>query len=259
VIDHNAVAAIGALSQSQLDDVAAKFNFYFVHASVGSNIMDGIRSLNASDPSRYKLTAVTAGATPPGALRKGSIYEYGRGNPDWHSKVDGFATYLSNGWGNKANVVLNKFCYIDPGATLQYYALANANNTAMSQLESLYPNTTFVYMTIPLTTGRDSDNIKRNTFNTQLREWVAANNKVLFDVADIEAYDSNNAAQTFVSGGQSYQMLYSDYTSDGGHLSTAGQRRVALGFYALGAGLLPEPSSVSVLAIGVMMLLGRRR
>jgi hypothetical protein len=238
VIDHNSIAALDTVAQTTLDAVVSQLNFFFAHASVGGNLMDGIAGLSAHDPTRYKLTVVPSDVTPPSTLLKGRIYEYDRGNPGWQAKVDEFADALANGWGNRASVVLNKFCFIDPDVSLQYYAISNSAGTAMSQLESLYPSATFVYMTIPLTTDSDSDNILRNTFNAQLRNWTRANNKVLFDIADIESHDPDGTAQTFTSDGHAYEMLYGEYSSDGGHLNDSGAQRAALGFYALGAALL---------------------
>jgi len=57
----------------------------------------------------------------------------------------------------------------------------------MKQLETEYPNVQFVYMTGHL----EGTGLSGNLFaaNQQIREYCIANNKILFDFADIEKYD----------------------------------------------------------------------
>jgi uncharacterized repeat protein (TIGR01451 family) len=63
----------------------------------------------------------------------------------------------------------------------------NAYLDAMNQLEQQYPGVTFVYMTGHLQgTGVDGSLHLRNN---QIRAYCAANNKLLYDFADIESYD----------------------------------------------------------------------
>ncbi len=55
------------------------------------------------------------------------------------------------------------------------------------QLEAEYPDVTFVYMTGHLDgTGEEGNLFQRNN---QIRDFCLANDKVLFDFADIESYD----------------------------------------------------------------------
>jgi hypothetical protein len=57
----------------------------------------------------------------------------------------------------------------------------------MEQLEVDYPDVTFIYMTGHL----DGSGVAGNLYarNNQIRAYAVANNKVLFDFADIESYD----------------------------------------------------------------------
>ncbi|MGA2501878.1 MAG: hypothetical protein ABSH20_29400 [Tepidisphaeraceae bacterium] len=238
IVDHTSIAGVARIAQTTMVRIASTLNFLFAHASVGGNILDGMNALHSANPGRYKLGVVSTSQTPPATTIKGRVYELDRGNPPWQEKVDSFAGYLAGGWAAKINVAMNKFCFIDPDATVQYYALSNAKNTAMSQLEAKYPNVKFVYVTIPLTTGTDADNVKRNNFNTTLRKWARAHGKVLFDLADIEAWSPAGKQSTFTSSGTTYQRLYSGYAADEGHLNTTGGKREALAWYALAAGLI---------------------
>jgi hypothetical protein len=248
IIGHTNVEAVDTFPQPLMEQIA-QFRFYFAHASVGGNIVDGLADLHRIKPDYYRLTPASAGAPPPPATDQGTVYEYSRGNPGWRAKVDSFATYVSNGWHRpKADVVLNKFCYIDQDADMDYYI------RSMAALEAAHPDTLFVYMTIPLTTkGSDlrsmlrprgrAENYLRNVFNDNLRGWAKANNKVLFDVADIEAHVAGGSAETFTFKERVCQALCKSYTEDGRHLddkSGAGRQQVAKGFYALAAALLNE-------------------
>ena len=102
----------------------------------------------------------------------------------------------------------------------------------MTALEAAYPATGVVYATMPLTTGVDPANVLRNQYNQAVRSYCAANNKFLFDIADIEAHDPSGVRQTFVFQGQTYERLNGGYTGDNGHLNAAGQQQVCKGWYA---------------------------
>ena len=59
----------------------------------------------------------------------------------------------------------------------------------MAALEGSYPNVTFVYMTGHLDGSGPAGTLHAN--NTRVRNYVKANNKVLFDFADIERWDDD--------------------------------------------------------------------
>ena len=258
VIDFAATQAVSGYSQTQMDAIAGS-SFYFEHASVGGNMLDGLNALRTSDATFYRLSVTGDDGSPPATVASGVVYEYNRGNPPWEAKVTGFATDINSGWGGKVTFALNKFCYIDQMADFATY------RDSMLALESAPSNagTNFVYMTIPLTNATDADNVLRNQFNASLRSWASANNKIVFDVADIEAHDLNGVLQTYQWGGQTYQRMADDRTSDGGHLNAAGSVQVAKGFYALSASVtaIPEPSTYAAFG-GIVALLAatwRRR
>jgi hypothetical protein len=233
VIGHTNVMGVAALPQGVMDRVA-QFRWFFAHASVGDNMMDGIATLHAADPARYPIDRISSGDAPPGTTDAASIYDNARGNPTWQEKVSWFEGYVDNGWrGPSVHVALNKFCWIDP------YVDTNTYLASMKTLEGLYPDTLFVYMTIPLTHINDYENDCRNAFNRTLRNFCAANNRVLFDVADIEAHNTAGTAQTYNTTNQWMYNGFAVYPAGGDwHLNETGQPWVARGFYALGAALL---------------------
>ena len=211
---------------------ATQLKWYFTHASVGANMMDGITDLHEGNSNYYRLQSISATAQPPTVTQSGIVYEHQRGNPGWRAKIDKFHDCVSNGWRFPlVNIAMNKLCYIDQNASLKYYL------NSMTNLEARYPQTVFVYSTIPLMASADGDNFLRNRFNDRLREWTRNNGRVLFDIADIEAHDPNGAPCVFTWRGQACQRLSSNYTTDGGHLNPTGRQLVARGFYALAAAI----------------------
>lgn len=246
IIGHADVETVSTYPQPLMEQIA-QFRFFFAHASVGENMVNGLADLHRINPDYYRLKPAPVGATPPEATDPGTVYDFSRGNPGWQAKVDAFSTYVSNGWHHpKVDVVLNKFCYIDQDADVDYYI------RSMAGLEAAHPDTVFVYMTIPLkvsggslrnllSTTEKSQNYQRNVFNDHLRGWASANNKIVFDIADIEAHDTNGVVRTFKYNDRLCQELCDSYTADGRHLddpSGVGRRQVAKGFYALAAALL---------------------
>jgi hypothetical protein len=156
---------------------------------------------------------------------------------------------------------MDKFCYIDQVANADTYL------TFMQGLEKKFAGsgTKLVYATMPLTTDSDGGNILRNNFNNTVRSFVAgSSNRLLFDIADIEAWDTSGVQHTFTSGGVTYQQLADGFTTDGGHLNDLGSQRVALGFYGVANASLapiPEPESYAMMLAGLGLMVGvaRRR
>lgn len=240
------------LSQATMDRIGSQMTIFFAHASVGTNMISGLNALHSQNAGRYQLTVAGDDATPPATLTGGTFYEFSRGNPGWSAKISGFSSSMAGGWGNKVGVAMNKFCYIDPNADFATY------RDSMAGLQAAYPDTKFVYMTIPLMTSAGSDGYKRQLFNDALRQFCCDNDKILFDIADIEAWSPAGVQQTAVYNGQTCQILFGDYTNDGGHLDSDGQLRVAQGLYSLFGALVPEPASLTLLLPGASLLLKRR-
>jgi len=235
VIGYTNCLAVRNYSQAQMDEIG-QLKWYFTHASVGENMMIGVAALHATNADFYQLHGVPATNTPPAVTQVGVIYEYDRGNPAWWQKCDIFKAAVTNGWRYPlVNIVMNKLCFIDYGADV-----ASSIDYLFSQ-EPYFPETMYVYMTMPLTTSQDSANYTRNLYNDTMRGWCRANNRVLFDVADIEAHDTNGAPCTFTYSGLVCQYLCPAYNAsgDGGHPdSPYAQQLLASGFYALAGTLM---------------------
>ncbi len=202
VVDHNSTE----LSSTQLE-AAAAVKIYLEHASVGGNISQGLDSIETSD-SIYDRT---------------NFVFLSRGNPGWQEKIDDFYTNITsdNPTASDYDALTMKYCYVDSAAEFEYY------RDKMLALEEQYPDTVFVWWTMPImTTGSDA----RDSFNHSVRSYCSDNNKILFDIADIESHSPEGVKQTDSNG---YEIMYASYSSDGGHLNAEGAERVAMAFWQL--------------------------
>lgn len=256
IIDHTSIAGVASLPQSVMDAVGQQ-KWFFAHASVGGNMIEGMNALHGDDPTRYQLRFDNAYLTspPPNPTAAGTIYQLDRGNPGSAGKFSLFDSAVRATYGWRAPAVdfaMDKLCYIDQDADPAAYI------SSMSALEASYPATTFVYTTMPLTIHENYDNVLRNRYNAAVRLFCGLNDRLLFDIADIEAYDSAGNASTFLYEGLPYQRLCDDYSADGGHLNADGSERVALGWYATAASAVPEPNVVVMLLVGGIAFFGHR-
>ena len=69
------------------------------------------------------------------------------------------------------------------------------------------------------------ENEARHRFNTLLRTRLAG--QPLFDLAALESRRADGTAQTYAHQGQQLPALVAEYSDDGQHLNSVGQRRVA--------------------------------
>jgi IPT/TIG domain len=183
---------------------AANLRLLVRHASVGGNIDAGLDALQSQN-AKYN--------------RSRWIFE-SRGNPGWQAKVDDLVDQTA-ARSSSFDVLTMKFCYIDTDADFAYY------RDAMVQLETGYPTKHFVWWTMPIETSSDA---ARQAFNDQVRTYAKANGKILFDIADVEAYNAAGQKRTDTDG---REIMWDEWTSDGGHLSDAGAQRVASAFWWL--------------------------
>lgn len=183
------------------------------HASVGENINAGLDDLAGLAPDLYDRASWDFQA---------------RGNPGWQAKIDDLVTQTALQEADFDGFTM-KFCYID--------ALGEDSpdwptyREAMLGLERDYPDKTIIWWTIPLTSG---GNAGADRFNNLVRDYARQHGVVLFDIADIETHDPAGVRQTSAAGNE---VLYPDYTDDGGHLNQEGRLRVAKAWWVLVARL----------------------
>jgi hypothetical protein len=183
-IDHNSTT-LSAIPASAIEAAKAKLKIVYGHTSHGSQLTDGMTGLASWKGSLYAWNDTGA----DGALHLVDFYgSFGGsgaqdlGNPDYTSWEAATRAYLPKH--TDINVVVWSWCgelaWASENDVKTYLSL-------MSGLERDFPKVTFVYMTCHLDGTGENGNL--NQRNEQIRAYCKANNKVLYDFADIESYD----------------------------------------------------------------------
>ena len=214
-------------------------SFYFGHQSVGDNILSGIGLIKQDNPDIHLVIRDGHSPAEPGVLLQSKIGN----NGDPVSKIKAFKQVMDNGLGNKVDVALFKFCYIDFTVHTSPELVFNAYKNVMDELQKIYPKTVFLHATVPLvaiehgpkawvkkiigrTLDGTKDNAKRHEFNEMLRAEYKGKEPI-FDIAGYESTRPDGTRETFELDGKRYYALVPAYTSDGGHLNALGSRYLA--------------------------------
>jgi hypothetical protein len=181
IIDHTTVD-ITKIPPSYINPARDQLRVSYGHTSHGSQLIDGASYWELQDPALYAFN--TDGDIETNIL---SIDDYtpegDLGNPDRTTWASRTRAYL-NTTGNNRNVVMWSWCGQVSSAS---EADINTYLSLMSGLERDYPGVKFVYMTGHLDGGGPAGSLYQR--NNQIRAYVRANGKILFDFADIESYD----------------------------------------------------------------------
>lgn len=243
-----ALAAIETVSPESWS-LLAQQRIYFGHQSVGDNIMQGVESVVANHP-RITLEVretTAAEAIPRGVFAHGKVGQ----NFSYQSKLQGFAELMDSGLGDRVDIALLKFCYVDIMPDTDVRQMFRDYGDTMARLAQRYPQTQFVHVSEPLTWrltgaraavrgakdlvkealgrsgyGRFFDNAPRNQFNALLQARYGGR-EPLFDLAAIESSNPDGSRVAYELGGKTHFAMASQYTDDGGHLNEVGRQRVA--------------------------------
>ncbi len=168
IANHIAVSDFDVIPSNYRNSVSDSLRIFYGHTSHGSQIMTGLDMIETEDANYVQPT----------------IHEISddlghNGDTSW---VPSTRVWLNAN--PDYNIVMWSWC---GGCSDNNTAGINAYLTAMNQLEVDYPDVVFIYMTGHLD-GSGVDGVLYAS-NNQIREYCAANDKVLFDFADIESYD----------------------------------------------------------------------
>lgn len=228
------------IPESQWQRLSEK-TIFFGHHSVGNNIISGLQDLMIENP-QIKLNILET--HDPAAFNTPLLAHSKVGmNMDPKSKCDAFADFMERGLGEKADIAFFKFCFVDLKAATDIDSLFSDYKKTMEVMRQKYPRTTFLHVTVPLTTvqtgikawvkqiiGRPidgyDDNARRGEFNDRLRNEYQGKAPV-FDLAVLESTSPDGTRTSFARDGRVYQSMVPDYTHDGGHLNERGRRLVA--------------------------------
>ncbi|MBN1257637.1 MAG: hypothetical protein JXA52_08025 [Planctomycetes bacterium] len=179
IIDHNCTD-ISKIPVAAIEKAKKDYKILYMHTSHGSQITSGMKAMQSE---LYNFNATGEG----GAL---FYYEtYGdlgtRGDMRWRDGTDDMpgVKSLLEGDLKECNLLIVSWC---GGCSRNNEEGVAAYLEAMDKLEKEL-GVTGVYMTGHLD-GRGPNSVLERV-NNQIREYCKANNKVLFDFADIESYD----------------------------------------------------------------------
>jgi hypothetical protein len=238
--DKQVFSSIQEVPESAWRKLATK-HIFFAHQSVGFNIIDGIKDLTAENH-QIKINIVESADTKDWAAPVLAHSKVGK-NADPNSKFTEFIQFMEAGLGARTDVAFLKLCYIDVTSNTDVDALFSAYKDLVSYLKKRFPATTFVHVTVPLTTlqtgikawikqviGRSvdgyDDNIRREQINEKIRKEYGGKEPV-FDLALIESTRPDGSRASFKHEDGLYYSLAPEYTYDGGHLNETGRKIAA--------------------------------
>jgi len=170
---------LAAIPAEWITAAKASLHIAYGHTSHGSQITEGMKGLVSFKGTTYDWNNGGTG----GAL---DLHDYAMpgdlGNPNrtqWEAET---RKYLAAN--HDVNVVMWSWCGQVSSAT---EADINTYLNLMSGLEEDFPDVKFVYMTGHLDGTGLTGNLHLR--NEQIRNYCKANNKILYDFADIESYD----------------------------------------------------------------------
>lgn len=223
----------------------AKKRIFFGHQSVGYNIIEGVRELLKE----YPAIRITIVETDDPDRFDDPVFAHTRVgiNGDPASKLEDFERFLESGIGNRADIAIIKFCYVDVNQETDVDKMFATYQASIRNVKAKYPGLTLVNVTISLTSNDDSlktrlkgwvksligrkdpwryANVSRHRLNVRIRKEYGRSS-TLFDIAAIESSSPSGGSFTFSYNGQDYPCMYPGYTTDGGHLNDVGKRIVA--------------------------------
>ena len=285
VVNHTSVALFDNIPPRYLT-AARNLRLLFSDRSVGQNISESLDCLAASSWEASPATCrrdyynsnwawktyvyhdMLSGAVPARIFfdpdptiynRNNWTYEFRMGT--WSELTQNFIQELAPAYINSKDVLSYQFSYLNIDESTDIAHPTNgffSNNPSVYDIYDLdtyiaqHPSKTFFFWTTSL--ARSIGTETGQNFNNQMRQYILNNNKILFDVADIEShrdngspcYDNRDGVQYCSQSGscenhandfRNIPAICQDYTTetDGGHLGSvsAGRIRLAKAFWVL--------------------------
>jgi hypothetical protein len=231
---------VPAVSAEQLQTFGG-LKVFFGHQSVGRNMLDALPTVYATTGIEAPaiVESEAASASTGGYVQHVNIGE----NGDPLGKLAEFDRLIRGGVGEVVDVAVFKFCYVDFHEGDDVDEIFGAYKATLAALERDYPDVTFVYTSVPLTTERGplgrvkgrlgfgdklgpEHNVVREQLNSKIRAEYA-DTGLLFDIAAIQSSTSEGERLLRTFGGSEYYAMDGNLSSDPGHLNTAGAALVA--------------------------------
>ncbi len=212
VVDHRSTD-ITTVPLAAIMQAKASLHIAYGHTSHGSQVTSGMTGLVAfanSGGLDLALPTDTFAWNHGGTGGALDLHDYAMGGdvgyyPQWVNNTRSYLGDPDPGTGRgtahaDVNVIIWSWC----GQVSGKFAsgvLAGEYLDPMAQLEQDYPGIAFIYMTGHVDHWDDSDN---KAANQAIRDFCAANDKVLYDFADIESYDPDGTYFEFPSDNCDY-------------------------------------------------------
>ena len=201
---------------------------FFDHASVGENVMRGVRGLIAENAGPEPAVVVQnagpdASAMGPGVWAETNHLYHLNGSPT--DKFARFRADVESGVGAKVDIAMMKLCYADFPIGASAQATFDAYRASIDGLRARFPGVRFVHLTVPLETASAGGyaNPDREAVSTLVRAAYGPSGLV-FDIARLESTRPDGTRELDADG---VPALVPAYTDDGGHLNDVGRARVA--------------------------------
>jgi hypothetical protein len=210
IADHTK-AHLSLIPKAAIDKARSDLHIAYAHTSHGSQVPTSMTGLMTFPNATYGNTTYNwtdegpEKAIEENALDLDDYFVSGDlgSNSNWAQDT---RDYLDDPDNDDVNVIMWSWC---GQADTDDEAYISSYLDQMRSLELEYPDVTFVYMTGHLVGTGEAGNL--NQRNEQIRDYVRANNSVLFDFADVESFDPDGLVN--------YMKLNAndncDYDSDG--------------------------------------------
>jgi len=235
------IKSLDDISDKAIESISRK-TIFFGHASVGYNIVQGMKEIIELDPRFKKINIIeikeNANIEGPG------LYHSVNGKNSYpKTKCDSFEYFLiKRRFGDFVDVGLFKFCYVDIEKDSNVQEIFDYYVRTIEKIKMEYPKLKIIHVTAPLYAHAfglkgfvksmikaDMSNIKRNQFNELLKNKYAGVDPI-YDLARVEYEKRNGEVSKFFYNGKMYHSLAEEYTNDGGHLNEIGRFRAAKEF-----------------------------
>lgn len=209
---------------------------FFVHMSVGYNLIDGIKKLAKDAGVELKFAKPDVAKAIDGGV---FIETEGGENHHPRSKVDALASSIREMKELRPEIALVKLCYVDFDPQTNVDALFSHYQETLAALKREHPEILFAHVTSPLVLQPpssikdsirrllgmevwwDAANLKRQIFNDKMSSTFK--DEPVFDLARVESTDQQGKRLSYKVGDKTIYALDPSYTSDNGHLNELGQ------------------------------------
>jgi hypothetical protein len=269
VIDHHSIDLFEQIPESYVT-AARETDMLFSDRSVGQNINEALNCLTASSwgsaPASCRRDYYDAnwnwktyteadrnnGIVPARILFDPDPNKYNRSNwtfveksGSWSELTQDFIQVLAPANVNSKDVLSYQLSYLNVDIASDIadpdtgFFADNPDRYNIYDLEAYiaqHPDKVFIFWTTSL--ARSIGTQPATDFNNQMRQYAQANNKILFDMADIISHtDQGTPCYDNQNDGQDFPAICPDYTTEanGGHLGSVsgGKIRMAKAFWVL--------------------------